>query len=67
MPKKSKKEVLVICDTCEGTGSCKFCDGTGENAEGNPCVSCERLGNGICGECNATGKISVEVDDDNDN
>lgn len=55
---------VYTCEACKGTGTCPYCDGTGEIASQfvvNPpppqrCVSCRATGK--CSECNGTGKIS---------
>ena len=49
---------MAKCVICGGSGKCKFCGGSGKDSNnyGQPCNHCQRRGNGVCGECNGTGK-----------
>lgn len=41
------------CGTCEGSGKCKKCNGSGEDVEDHVCINCH--GNGKCPDCNGSG------------
>lgn len=43
----------AICQTCEGSGKCTGCNGTGKDADGEDCEQCE--GKGKCSSCNGSG------------
>lgn len=42
-----------MCDN--GTIVCDSCEGTGQDAEGRPCLQCDGLGLTVCGFCGGTG------------
>jgi hypothetical protein len=42
------------CPSCDGTGKCVICNGTGKESDGSVCRTCK--GTGICKECDGTGK-----------
>jgi hypothetical protein len=48
-------EGIMVCESCDGTGSCPDCGGDGVTGEGEDCESCE--GSGNCPECEGTGQV----------
>lgn len=45
--------VMASCSTCEGTGTCQVCRGSGDGAAGATCGHC--AGTGKCRECGGNG------------
>lgn len=48
------------CYTCDGTGKCTACRGTGEVAGYSTyvtCTNCRPIGSGKCPTCDGTGKL----------
>jgi len=43
------------CVDCDGSGVCRFCEGTGIFMDGVPCTTCSETG--ICVVCKGEGKL----------
>lgn len=45
------------CTGCDGTGSCRFCQGRGRNDRGYQCGTCH--GTGRCQSCAGVGSVMI--------
>ncbi len=52
-PNAPFNQVEKECEVCNGTGDCWWCDGTGEDDNGDECLDCDNTK--ICDTCNGTG------------
>ena len=54
---------MEVCPNCEGSGKCKWCEGTGKTSDGENCKKC--YSDGKCADkspsgyrCHATGEVA---------
>lgn len=45
----------AACDSCQGSGYCHLCEGSGKVTNGATCILCE--GSGKCSICGGSGKF----------
>ena len=52
----SDEKEWYTCSSCNGTGQCKLCKGSGKSlAKDGKCHGCDRIGNGKCPGCKGKG------------